>query len=128
MTGFRLQGVAVIALWAEDVPTAAHFYRNVVGLRPLPHHDSHLAFPLGNGAHLVLIKGEPVPARSSDPTDFPLIAFAVDDLEGAIEHLRDCAVELPWGVETSEYSRWVKFRDPAGNLIEFVQFSRQMQR
>jgi catechol 2,3-dioxygenase-like lactoylglutathione lyase family enzyme len=29
--------VAVIGLWAEDVPLAAHFYRDVIGLK-LMHH------------------------------------------------------------------------------------------
>ena len=35
--------LAVISLWAEDVPAAAHFYRDVIGLKLLPHHagDPH---------------------------------------------------------------------------------------
>ena len=111
MTPFRPKHVAVISLWAEDVSTAAHFYRDVVGLDFFPHHDHRPAFP----------------ARSSESPDFPLIAFAVEDLEGAIEHLDTHGVELPWGVETSEGARWVKFRDPGGNLIEFVQFREPIQ-
>jgi catechol 2,3-dioxygenase-like lactoylglutathione lyase family enzyme len=27
-----IKNVAVISLWAEDVPKAAHFYRDVLGL------------------------------------------------------------------------------------------------
>lgn len=127
MTPFRPKHVAVISLWAEDVSTAAHFYRDVVGLDFFPHHDHRPAFDLGNGSHLVIIKGKPIPARSSESPDFPLIAFAVEDLEGAIEHLDTHGVELPWGVETSEGARWVKFRDPGGNLIEFVQFREPIQ-
>ena len=30
-------------------------------------------------------------------------------------------VDLPWGVEEDADSRWVMFRDPAGNLIELAQ-------
>ena len=50
------------------------------------------------------------------------MAFAVDDLEAAIARLQAHGVELPWGIENDEVSRWVMFHDPAGNLIELVQF------
>jgi hypothetical protein len=29
---------------------------------------------------------------------------------------------LPWGIEGDARSRWVMFHDPAGNLVELVQF------
>jgi catechol-2,3-dioxygenase len=124
MPPIRPKNVAVFSLWAEDVSTAAHFYRDVVGLSVFPHHGHLPAFDLGDGSHLVIIKGQPVPARNSEPPHFPLIAFAVEDLKRAIEDLEAHGVELPWGVETGDNSRWVKFRDPAGNLIEFVQFNK----
>jgi len=127
MTPFRPKHIAIFSLWAENVSTAAHFYRDVVGLCLLPHHDHRPAFDLGNGSYLVINRGQPVPARNSESPHFPLIAFAVEDLERAIEHLKVHGVELPWGVETGENSRWVKFRDPAGNLIEFVQFNKPIQ-
>jgi catechol 2,3-dioxygenase-like lactoylglutathione lyase family enzyme len=129
MPPFRPKHVAVISLWATDVRTTAHFYRDVVGLALFPHHDHPPAFDLGNGCHLVIIKGEPIAARGSEPPDFPLLAFAVEDLEQAIERLDAHRVELSWGVETDAEAsaRWVKFRDPGGNLIEFVQLKAQIQ-
>ena len=44
MTPFRPKHIAVFSLWAENVSTAAHFYRDVVGLCLLPHHDRRPAF------------------------------------------------------------------------------------
>ena len=126
MPPFRPKHVAVFSLWAAKVSTAAHFYRDVVGLSLLPHHDHRPTFDLGNGSYLVILRGQPVPAQNSEPPHFPRMAFAVDDLDKAIEHLEVHGVELPWGVETDENSRWVKFRDPAGNLIEFVQFFKSL--
>ena len=125
MPPFRPGYVAVISLLAPDVPTAAHFYRDVVGLHLLPHHDDRPAFDLGGGAHLVIVQGQsaPSPAQDSGPS-FPVLAFAVDDLDRAVEHLQAHGVDLPWGVETKGGTRWVKFRDPAGNLIEFAQFEK----
>jgi catechol 2,3-dioxygenase-like lactoylglutathione lyase family enzyme len=117
--------VAIVGLWAEDVAEAAHFYRDVIGLQALPYlsqHDPHKRphFDL-SGTLLVILKGKPVPAQDAEPSSFPLMAFAVDDLEPAIERLRAHHVELPWGVEENADARWVMFHDPAGNLMELVQ-------
>ncbi len=122
MSLFKPKHVALYSLWAAEVSTAAHFYRDIVGLSFMLHHDQRPAFDLGNGSCLVILKGQPVPARNAEPPLFPLLAFAVEDLGKAIEHLEIHGVELSWGVEEDENSRWVKFRDPGGNLIEFVQF------
>ena len=116
--------IAVVSLWAEDVPTAAHFYRDVIGLRLLSHHshrDGRPHFDL-DGTYLTILKGRPIPAQNAEPSRFPLIAFAVDDLDSAIERLRAHRVKLPKDVAEGADSRWVMFHDPAGNLIELVQF------
>jgi catechol 2,3-dioxygenase-like lactoylglutathione lyase family enzyme len=113
--------VAVISLWADDVPKAAHFYRDVVGLPLLLHHGNRPHFDLG-GTYLVILKGLPSPAQEAIPARFPLVAFAVDDLDTAVDRLNAHGVALPWGVEADAASRWVMFNDPAGNLIELAQF------
>lgn len=114
--------VAVISLWAEDVPAAAHFYRDVVGLNLLHHPGERPHFKV-DGVYLTILKGRPSPAQEAVPKFFPLVAFAVDDLDASIARLRSHEVELPWGIEQDASSRWVMFHDPAGNLIELVQFS-----
>jgi len=113
--------LAVISLWAEDVPATAHFYRDVIGLRLMPHHGVRPHFDLG-GIYLAILKGRPVPAQDPTPIRFPIVAFAVDDLDAAVDQLRAHNVELPWGIEEDTDSRWVMFRDPAGNLIELAHF------
>jgi len=112
--------IAVVSLRAEDVPTTAHFYRDVLELPLAPHHAAWPHFDLG-GTYLVVLQGGPVPAQDSTSPRFPLIAFEVNDLDTAADRLREHAVELPWGVEEDASSRWVMFCDPAGNLIELVQ-------
>jgi catechol 2,3-dioxygenase-like lactoylglutathione lyase family enzyme len=111
----------VVAIWAEDVPTATHFYRDVIGLRLLPHHGSYPHFDL-DGTYLAILKGTPHPPENPEPERFPIMAFAVDDLDSAIQRLDSHQIEIPWGIEGSEETRWVMFYDPAGNLIELVQF------
>ncbi|MBU7018641.1 MAG: VOC family protein [Theionarchaea archaeon] len=115
--------IAVISLWAEDVPAAVHFYRDIIGLQVLhsPHHKKP-HFDVG-GTYLTILKGKPIPAQDAEPSYFPLIAFTVDDLDSAVERLRAHHVTLPWEVSEGTDSRWIKFYDSAGNLIELVQFT-----
>jgi len=120
---FRPKHLAVISLRAEDVPKTVHFYRDVLGLALLPHHDHRPAFEL-DGLYLVIVEGPPAPAQDSKSSRFPSLAFAVEDLDEAVEHLQAHDVHIPWGIEAGQEGRWVMFYDPAGNLIEFVQFGR----
>ena len=115
--------IAVISLWAPDVPATAHFYRDVIGLRLVALHGDRPHFDL-NGSYLVILKGRPSAAQDASPERFPLVAFSVDDLDAAVERLKAHGVALPWGVEADAHSRWVMFHDPAGNLVELVQFNR----
>jgi catechol 2,3-dioxygenase-like lactoylglutathione lyase family enzyme len=113
--------MAVISLWAEDVPTCAHFYRDVLGLPQVGRHGHRPHFDLG-GIELVILKGKPAPASEAEPARFPLIALALDDLGDAMDRLKAHGVSLPWGIESNSEGRWVMFHDPGGNLIELVEF------
>jgi catechol 2,3-dioxygenase-like lactoylglutathione lyase family enzyme len=113
--------LAVVSLWAEDVPAAAHFYRDVIGLKLLLHDQHRPHFDLG-GAYLVILQGRSLPPFDPVAARFPIVAFAVDDLEAAVDQLRAHHVDFPWGIEEDAGSRWVMFHDPAGNLIELAQF------
>jgi catechol 2,3-dioxygenase-like lactoylglutathione lyase family enzyme len=115
--------IAVISLWAENVPAAAHFYRDVVGLPLLAHFESDRPhFDLG-GTILTIIYGRPALPPDPEPR-FPVVAFSIPNLDKGVEKLRMHGVSLPWGVESNARGRWVMFRDPEGNLIELVEFKR----
>ena len=114
---------AVVALWAEDIVAAAHFYREVLQLQLALHHTGRVHFEI-HGVYLVLNKGRALPVQNAEPARFPLFAISVDDLDERIDRLQKHGTLLPWGIETDETSRWVMFHDPAGNLIELVQFNK----
>ena len=124
MSSFSPDHLAVVSLRVEDVPALVRFYRDVVGLSLSAHHGHPPAFDLGHGLHLVIVEGQSAYAPEPLGTGFPVLAFAVQDLSEAVEHLRRHEVDLPWGIEAGAAERWVKFYEPAGNLIEFVQFER----
>lgn len=121
---FEIGHVAVQIIWAEDVSTAATFYRDVLGLSLIPDdnpaHAHMTRFRLKPGI-LILLHGTPRPAENAVPPEFPLFALTVNNLDNAVEQLKANKVALPQGVEGSGRNRWVMFRDPAGNLIELVQ-------
>jgi catechol 2,3-dioxygenase-like lactoylglutathione lyase family enzyme len=112
----------VVSLWAEDIPETAHFYRDVLGLQLMPHHGDRPHFDLGD-IYLVLVQGKPTVRVEGSPDYFPVLAFAVNNLDESIAQLRNHDVELPWDVVDGKGTRWIMFRDPAGNLIELVEYT-----
>jgi catechol 2,3-dioxygenase-like lactoylglutathione lyase family enzyme len=113
--------LVLVSLEAAEVGQTAHFYRDVIGLEIAGHHGHMPDFDL-NGTYLMIIQGGPVSKLARVSAQFPVLALKVVDLDKAIDRLRRHHVELPWGIEQGETSRWVKFYDPAGNLIELVEF------
>jgi catechol 2,3-dioxygenase-like lactoylglutathione lyase family enzyme len=115
--------LAVVTLWAEDVHRTADFYRDVLGLPLLMIDRGRPHFDLG-GAYLVILPGRPDKPEDSRRTRFPVLAFAVDNIEAVVHQLKSQGVEMPWGIEEDSDSRWVMFNDPGGNLLEIAQFGR----
>jgi catechol 2,3-dioxygenase-like lactoylglutathione lyase family enzyme len=113
--------LAIVTIWAEDIVQTAHFYRDVLKLSLGGHHGMTPHFNLAN-AILVIQPGEARSQEAYQKTRFPEFAIRVDDLDSYIQRLEAHGVELPWGVESRPGSRWVMFFDPAGNLIELVEY------
>ena len=87
----------------------------------MPHHGNRPHFEV-QGAYLTILQGRPKPTQENVPSHFPVVAFAVDDLDTAIEKLQEHHITMPWDVENDGHTRWVKFYDPGGNLIELAEF------
>ena len=122
MTGIKLKNVVVYGLYCEDLPAALHFYRDVIGLRLLPHHGERPAFELDRDSHLVILRGAARPGLEPREASFPVLALAVENLDEAVAALREKKVEMPWGIEENNQARWIKFYDPGNNLIELAEF------
>ncbi|HTX92612.1 MAG TPA: VOC family protein [Anaerolineales bacterium] len=113
--------LAVVSLWAEDIPAAVRFYRDVLGLPLLPHHADRPHFRV-DGCLLAILPGRPALPPDPEPR-FPVVTFSVPDLDAAAETLRRNGIDLPWGTEANPTGRWAMVHDPAGNLIELVQWT-----
>jgi catechol 2,3-dioxygenase-like lactoylglutathione lyase family enzyme len=71
MSTLKIGKLFVITLWAPDISEGLHFYHDVLGLDLLSHHEGQHTFTVGDGIHLAICKGAPVPAEDSVP--FPVI-------------------------------------------------------
>lgn len=120
MTETNKHRVVVLSLWAEDVPATAHFYKDVLGLEFFSHHHGDRPhFKVGDD-YLTILQGKPRPAEDAEP--FPLFALEVANLDVALSKLHAHGVSTPNGIQIGSRSRYIMFDDPAGNIIELVQF------
>lgn len=127
-----IRGISEIVLVVRDVRTAAHFYRDVVGLAPETEPDERWAWfridqDSGAPQRLALTTGPLLfeehsprpPGERWGPVHFALHVPRTD-LERRTELVRRSGVEvhgptrLEWMRAESYY-----FHDPAGNLVEF---------
>lgn len=65
MPPFKTGKLFVVTLWAPDIPEILNFYSDILGLDLLPHHKGEPAFMVGDGIHLTIRKGTPVPAEDA---------------------------------------------------------------
>ncbi len=124
-------GFAEIVLIVENVPIAAEFYRNVVGLTPETEADDEWAWfwvgiP-GVPQRLALHRGpllfeEHSPHPAAGRWGRVHYAFRVEraDLQKAVSHVRSAGIEV-YGPTYFEWMQAVSyyFYDPDGNLLEW---------
>jgi catechol 2,3-dioxygenase-like lactoylglutathione lyase family enzyme len=112
-----LKRVAVVGVSAQNVSRAAHFYRDVLGLRLLQHHAGPPHLQVGD---LYLAVFERAILETESKT--PLMAFEVDDLDTAMAALAARGVVFEDGIHQDGEAQWATFYDTEGNLLELVQF------
>jgi len=115
-----IRSIGAVCLWVQDFKAALSFYRDTLGLKLTTRPGEVPHFRVGNGL-LVLVKGAFCPPADAFPPDFPQLTFEVDDLDAAVKQLRARGVDLIGGIEERRDSRWIKLRDPDGNLLELVE-------
>ena len=127
MTG--ILGIYETVLYARDLPAAAAFYRETVGLREIERPNEHsLAFRLEDGGLLLVFDpdqssgpGRFVPAHGADGAGHMAFRVGQGTLEPLVERFRGAGVEIEREITWPLGGRSFYVRDPAGNSIEFVE-------
>jgi|TARA_B100000315_G_scaffold239087_1_gene257499 catechol 2,3-dioxygenase-like lactoylglutathione lyase family enzyme len=108
-----------------DIDEAVVFYRDVLGLRPLPRPD--FGFPGawfdagGTAVHLTTDGAQRGPDAPVRPNEAHL-AFQVDDPDAMIERLKVNGVNVEELPDSPAARRQVFFNDPWGNMLEMIEF------
>jgi len=108
----------------DDPEKAKDFYTKVLGLKVSE--DMGLLLHL-NGGHEVLV----YPKTNHTPATYTVLNFLVDDIEEAVETLKDQGVQFEHyegDIETDEMGIYrgkgpliAWFKDPAGNILSVLQ-------
>jgi catechol 2,3-dioxygenase-like lactoylglutathione lyase family enzyme len=122
----RLMGVLETVLYyrTEQEEAVEHFYRDVLGLRPLGRWGWMMAFRAGGDVYLMCNadqyaeRTETPLHGASGPVHTAFLAPA-DEYERWKGHLAEQGVPLIEEI-TRDTGRSVYFRDPAGNLLEIM--------
>ena len=118
-----IDAVNHVSFPVRDLARAERFYRDILGLAPLPRPDLPVAGVwLGAGSaqvHLIVVP-EGMPVGTPPPALNPAaqhVAFAVADYDAALARLREHEVTV---VSTSPELGQMWVQDPDGHVIELI--------
>jgi catechol 2,3-dioxygenase-like lactoylglutathione lyase family enzyme len=114
-------GLGGIFFTSADPPRLAQWYRDHLGL-PVDANGVAL-FPARapSSSNEIAAVWCPFPAGTADLDQDGrgfMINYRVGDLSRMVAQLRAAGIALEGGIEASEYGRFVRLRDPDGNLVE----------
>lgn len=128
-----VHGIVESILYVENVPAAAAFYADVLGIKPLQGDGARFqALDAGGKGVLLLFKRggtlapQPVPSGGTIPPhdgNGPHhIAFAIDEASYAswLDHLAARKIQVESETRWERGGRSIYFRDPDGHLVELV--------
>ena len=111
-----------LALQVKDIPVSAAFYREVLGLNPIPVPDNLKAirawFDIGNGQQIHLLAGRTTPiVNDRNGSHFAVFVASIDQSE---QFLKDRKIAYHRQVRFDGVAQ-IYFADPDGYLIELNQ-------
>ena len=112
--------VCVISIYVPDMKEAVEFYTGVLGFEVNKEYGSKI---------VTLVHGElPIVLEEMENTEYDKASFVLtlksDDIHRSLATLKEHDVELIIGEPTDcPPGKYISFRDPFGNVWEYLQFN-----
>ena len=107
-----------VAIISENYALSALFYESVFGLRTAPEAPTRRAVTVGDGYVGLNIN----PRKAGRPARFDHFGIEVDDIEGALAHIRERFPSVEWLARPpSRPFAATTTHDPAGNVFDLSQ-------
>ena len=113
-------------LYADDLPAAERFYRDVLGLEVISSDELMLTFRCSGGVLLVFNparsarSGRGIPSHGTSGAGHLAFVATDEEREAWKQRLIDAGVSIEAEIDWKQGGRSLYFRDPAGNSIEFA--------
>jgi lactoylglutathione lyase len=117
--------VCAISVYVKDLKESTSFYSEVLGLA-VKHEMPYLVVMENNGVDLVLCQAEEVTEVDYPNVSAVVLGFPTPSLSESIGKFEAQGVRLIHR-EPQEFpgGHFVAFRDPSGNVLELLEFSKQ---
>jgi predicted enzyme related to lactoylglutathione lyase len=118
-----IKGLSGATIWSGDLNRLLPFYRDVLGLVVRIQTPDFVVFGEAGAPSLALGTHSEVRGRNADPARH-MVGLATDDVTGDWKRLKAAGVEFV--EDPKDYGNiWIAtLKDPEGNLIQLLQFSR----
>ncbi len=116
--------VSALTILVPDLGTARKFYCDLLGFKVEAHYGPDLVKLAHDGCAVLLSRCE----RASRP-DYPLAAqvavgLTTGDVDAELQRLRRAGADLVFDApQDFPAGRFIAVRDPAGNVVELLQFN-----
>ncbi len=119
-----VQALDHVYYWVQDMDRAVAFYRDTLGLK-LVRQDGQAWALLDAGADVKLALHGLVEGRPFEPGGAAAV-FRVEDLDAARADLGMKGVVFDENMgEVADYARFASFKDPDGNTVQIIEYSRK---
>lgn len=114
-----VSGLIWAGLAVQDLEQAIVFYRDVMGFHLRRSNNDWAVFDAGGGALFELSRGGTMNLAAKTAAQQSLVVgFKVDNLPETVKKLKERGVYFMGEMEAYKSSRWIKFVDREGNVLE----------
>ncbi len=120
-----IKGLRVSSIWSEDLNNLLPFYRDTLGMKVGMEAPRFVILGSPNEPAVALGTHSEVHGKAKDAARH-IVGFETDDIQGDCARLKAAGVEFVEEPNKMD-SGWIAtFKDPEGNLVQFLQFEGPM--